>query len=133
MASSIWASLGAWITSVIQRWDDIHGLSDKLSDEVGFCEACIHGKHKRASFNKSSSKSTQPLELVHSDVCGKMSSSSLGGAEYFLIFINDYTHYTWVIPLKRKSDKFVKWKALVENESEKCYTQMVEQSLHPHP
>ena len=61
-----------------------------------------------------------PLEIVHSDVCGKLNTPSLGGAEYFLTFIDDYTHYTWVYTLKHKSevfDKFQKWKALVENES----------------
>ena len=59
-----------------------------------------------------------PLELVHSDVCGKMNSPSLGGGEYFLTFIDDYTHYTWVYILKHKSEvfsKFKKWKALMEN------------------
>ena len=59
-----------------------------------------------------------PLELVHSDVCGKMNSPSLGGGEYFLTFIDDCTHYTWVYVLKHKSEVFKwfqKWKALVEN------------------
>ena len=42
------------------------------------------------------------------------------GGEYFLTFIDDCTHYTWVYVLKHKSevfDKFQKWKALVENVS----------------
>ena len=98
----------------------VHGLDCTLSDQVDFCEACVNGKHKRAPFKSRSSKSTKPLELVHSDVCGKMNTPSLGGGEYFLTFIDDYTHYTWVYVLKRKSevfDKFQKWKALVENES----------------
>ncbi len=89
---------------------------------MGFCEACIHGKHKRSPFKLSTSKSIQPLQLIHSDVCGKMSSRSLGDAEYFVTFIDDYTHYTWIYPLKKKSDvfeTFLRWKAVVENESEK--------------
>ena len=62
----------------------VHGLGSKLSSGIGICETCIHGKHKRSSFKTSRSASTRPLELVHSDVCGKMSSPSLGEAEYFL-------------------------------------------------
>jgi len=60
---------------------------------MDFCEACVQGKQKRASFQSTGSKSGTPLELVHSDVCGKMNAPSLGG-EYFLTFIDDYTHYT---------------------------------------
>ncbi len=59
-----------------------------------------------------------PLELVHSDVCCKMGHNSLGGAEYFLTFVDDYTHYTWVYPIKTKDqtfDMFKMWKAGVEN------------------
>jgi hypothetical protein len=29
-------------------------------------------------------RATAPLELVHSDVCGKINTKSLGGGEYFL-------------------------------------------------
>ena len=68
----------------------------------------------------SSTRCKNPLGLVHSDVCGKMSAESLGGAEYFLTFIDDNTHYMWVYPLKHKDevfDRFLKWKALVEKSS----------------
>ncbi len=100
----------------------VHGLGNKLSGELGFCEACIHGKHKLSPFKLSTSKSIQPLQLIHSDMCGKMSSRSLGDAEYFVTFIDDYTHYTWTYPPKKKSDvfeTFLRWKTVVENESEK--------------
>ena len=89
-------------------------------DKIDFCEACVNGKQKRAPFKSKGSKSTKPLELVHSDVSGKMDTPSLGEGEYFLTFIDDYTHYTWVYVLKWKSevfDKFQNWKALIENES----------------
>ena len=56
--------------------------------------------------------------MVHSDVCGKINSKSLSGAEYFLTFVDDHTRYTWVYALKQKKqvfEKFLEWKALVEN------------------
>ena len=55
--------------------------------------------------------------MVHTDVCGKITNQSLGGAEYFLTFIDDKTHYTWMYALKQKDQvfkKFLEWKALVE-------------------
>ena len=45
-----------------------------------------------------------PLELVHSDVCGKMGQKSMRGAEYFLTLLDDKTHYIWVYPLKTKDE-----------------------------
>jgi len=52
--------------------------------------------------------------------CGKMNARSLGGAEYFLTFIDDKIHYVWVYVLKRKDqvlERFLEWKALVEKSS----------------
>ena len=57
---------------------------------------------------------------VHSDVCGKLNTKSLGGAEYFLTFIDDSTRYVWVYPLKHKDEvfhKFLEWKSPVEKSS----------------
>ena len=56
----------------------------------------------------------EPLDLVHSDLCGKMNEKSLGGAQYFLSFIDDSTHYVWVYFLKSKDQVFLEWKAMVE-------------------
>ena len=63
---------------------------------------------------------TQPLELIHSDVFGKIGTPSLSGGEYFITFTDDYTRHVWVYILKNKSEvfpKFLEWKALVENSS----------------
>ena len=57
------------------------------------------------------------LELIHSDVCGKINSKSLSGAEYFVTFVGDKTRYIWIYVLKCKSQVFQyfqEWKAIVE-------------------
>jgi len=59
------------------------------------------------------------LGLVHSDVFGKINAQSLSGAQYFLMFIEDKTHYVWVYILKYKSEMFnwfLEWKALWKNQ-----------------
>ena len=84
---------------------------------IGFCEECIGGKHHRSRFEASTSQTKEPLELVHSDVCGKMNRKSIGGAEYFLACTDDKSRYSWVYPLKTKDqafDRFLAWKAMVE-------------------
>ena len=82
-------------------------------------QACVEGKlHKNQFPSTGGKRAKQPLELVHGDVCGKIQASSLSGGHYFLTFIDDHTQYVWVYILKNKSEvfeKFVEWKALVEN------------------
>ena len=92
------------------------------SKPIGFCETCIGGKHHRTPFASSITQTTEVLEIVHSDVCGKMQEKSLGGAEYFLTFTDDKTRYTWVYPLKTKDQvfsRFLAWKVLVERQSKR--------------
>ena len=46
------------------------------------------------------------LQLIHNDVCGPMQSPSFGNYLYFMTFIDDYSRYAWVYPLKAKSKVF---------------------------
>ena len=91
------------------------GFDYDVSKEIHFCEPCAQGKHHRSRFP--SKRSEEPLGLVHSDVCGKINTKSLSGAEYFVTFIDDKTHFVWMYVLKHKSqvfEKFLEWKAMVE-------------------
>ena len=101
----------------------VDGYDYDKSKDIDFCESCMEGKHHRSKFPvNESGRAKEPLDLVHSDVCGKMSTKSLSGTEYFLTFIDDYTHYVWVYVLKHKDEvfsKFLEWKALVEKSSGK--------------
>ena len=59
------------------------------------------------------------LELVHSDVCGPMSTQARGGYEYFITFIDDYSRFGYVYLMKQKFEAFEKYKefkAEVENQ-----------------
>ena len=93
------------------------GFDFDAAGELTFCESCPQGKHSRAKFPSSDRRGKEPLDLVHSDLCGKMNEKSLGGAQYFLSFIDDSTRYVWVYFLKSKDqvfEKFLEWKAMVE-------------------
>ncbi len=64
-------------------------------------------------------RANQPLELIHSDVCGPMNVRARGGYEYFVTFIDDYSRYGYVYLMHHKSDTFEKFKeyrAEVENQ-----------------
>ncbi|KAM0059034.1 putative RNA-directed DNA polymerase [Helianthus debilis subsp. tardiflorus] len=60
--------------------------------ETEFCESCVFGKQKRITFVKTGrAPKAQKLELVHSDVYGPTSVSSLGGSRYYVTSIDDST------------------------------------------
>ena len=77
-----------------------------VTNNVGFCEECVGGKHHRSHFEASKTHASEPLELVHTDVCRKMREKSIGGAEYFITFIDEKTHYSWIYFLKTKDQAF---------------------------
>ena len=58
--------------------------------------------------------------MIHSDICGPMSSPSLSGCLYYVLFIDDYSRKSWIYFLKVKSEtfnKFKEFKALIENQT----------------
>lgn len=82
-----------------------------LESSNQLCEACVLGKQHRDPFAVGKSRrATQPLQLVHSDICGPMETESHGGNRYFITFIDDYSRKFWVYFLKQKSDAFTVFK-----------------------
>ena len=63
------------------------------------------------------------IELVHTDVCGPMATQAKGGYKYFITFTNDYSRYSYMYLMRRKSkafEKFKEFRAEVENQLGKC-------------
>ena len=80
------------------------------------------GKNVKKTFPSSESKAKGILEIIHSDVCGPMSSSSLSRYVYYVSFNDDYSRKTWIYFMKNKDEvfsKFKEFKALIENHTEK--------------
>jgi hypothetical protein len=99
----------------------VTGLPYFKVDHKGMCKGCAQRKNIKNHFPKSDSKAGV-LELIHSDVCGRMPSTSLSGYVYYVSFNDDYSCKTWVYFLKSKDEvlgKFKEFKALIENLSER--------------
>ena len=71
------------------------------------CEACMAGKLNTTPFpKKSSHRASRIGQIIHSDVVGPMQTLSRSGSRYFVTFIDDYSRYVTVFPMKHKSDVF---------------------------
>ena len=88
------------------------------------CESCLEGKITKRPFTGKWLRVKEPLELIHSDVCGPINVKARGGYEYFVTFIDDYSRYGYVYLMQRKSETFEKFKefrAEVENQLGKTF------------
>ena len=89
-----------------------------IKDNV--CDACQLGKQIKGSFKSKNQISTsRPLQLIHMDLFGPISTSSLGGSKYAFVIVDDYSRYTWTYFSAHKSEcfrYFSKFCKLVQNE-----------------
>ena len=67
------------------------------------CHACQLGCHVRLPFSASTSRTTRPFELVHCDLWTSPVLSN-SGFKYYLVIVDDFSHYIWTFPLRNKSD-----------------------------
>ena len=65
-----------------------------MSKENFDCVSCQLGKQLVLPFNTSESISTDVFNLIHSDVWGPSSVSNIGGSQYFVVIVDDYSCYS---------------------------------------
>jgi hypothetical protein len=71
----------------------------------GLYHACQLGRHTRLPFPNSSSWAEQAFVLVNCDLWTSP-VISLFGYKYYLVILDDYSHFLWTFPLRLKSDTF---------------------------
>jgi transposase InsO family protein len=85
------------------------------------CVACQKGKQTRERFpHKSTSRTTTPLVLVHTDICGPLPVPSLARSEYFILFTDDFSRKSWIYFLRTKDqalEKFQLFRNMIEKQT----------------
>ncbi|PKU61899.1 Retrovirus-related Pol polyprotein from transposon TNT 1-94 [Dendrobium catenatum] len=76
------------------------------------CISCNSAKSHKIVFNKNVSITTSPFELIHTDVWGPAPHCSLDGHRYYVVFIDDYTRYSWIYLMYTKQKTLSKFKLL---------------------
>ena len=62
------------------------------------------------------------MEIIHIDICGPFTPSTLGGYKYFITFIDDFSRYGYIFLIHEKSealDMFKIYKVEIELKQEK--------------
>ena len=71
------------------------------------CESCQYAKLHRVHLSpRVNKRASAPLKFVHSDVWGLCLVLSPTGFKYLVIFVDDFSHGTWLYPMKSHSKLF---------------------------
>ena len=68
------------------------------------CDVCIQTNQHCVSFPSQPYKPTQPFTLLHSDVWDPSKVTTSPGKRWFVTFIDDHSHLTWVYLIIDKSE-----------------------------
>jgi hypothetical protein len=87
---------------------DVIGVND--ADRSTYCPECEAASHHRNPIpSETQTRSDQVLGRVFSDVC-ELQTVSSEGYKYFITFVDDFSRYLTVYPMKNKSDALDKFK-----------------------
>lgn len=99
--------------------DLVKGVTFNVSDEFPVCESCARGGIPPTPFPEGAKRSEEPLGVVHTDVRGPMRTASLGGAKYFVTFVDDRSRWVEVHFAKGRGEvrgAFFKYRERCEEE-----------------
>ncbi|CAI7839145.1 unnamed protein product [Closterium sp. NIES-54] len=68
------------------------------------CIPCVEGRQRAAPHSSEFPPTEAPLQTLHMDVWGPARVRGQGHERYFLLVVDDYSHYTTVFPLRSKGD-----------------------------
>jgi hypothetical protein len=79
---------------------------NKVPTNSSICLACQLGRHVRLPFSPSITNTHRAFELIHCDLWTSP-VESVSGYKYFLVILDDFTHYVWIFPLRQISEVFL--------------------------
>lgn len=83
----------------------VDGIGQLKNDIDGVCEPCTYGKQiSKPFYSRGGERSSRVLQLIHSDVCGPITPPTHNGKRYFVTFMDDFTHFTVVNLMEKKSE-----------------------------
>ncbi|GJY54237.1 retrovirus-related pol polyprotein from transposon TNT 1-94 [Tanacetum coccineum] len=106
----------------LAKQNKVLGLPSLVYSKDKSCTACEKGKHHRASFKTKQNFSIRKcLYLLHMDLFGQVSPMSINHEKYTIVNVDEYSRYTWVYFLKKKSqapEMIMSFIEMVENQND---------------
>jgi transposase InsO family protein len=97
------------------KHDLVRGLKDVTFENDKLCSACQAEKQVGNIHPKKSMMSTtKAFELLHMDLFGPITYTSIGGNKYGFMIVDNFTRYTRVFFLVDKSDVFATFKTFIK-------------------
>ncbi|GJS53349.1 retrovirus-related pol polyprotein from transposon TNT 1-94 [Tanacetum coccineum] len=106
----------------LSKQNKVIGLPSLVYSKDKPCTACEKWKHHRASFKtKQNFCIKKCLHLLHMDLFGPISPMSINHEKYTLVIVDEYSRYTWVYFLRKKSqapEMIMSFIRMVENQND---------------
>ncbi|GJU42573.1 retrovirus-related pol polyprotein from transposon TNT 1-94 [Tanacetum coccineum] len=106
----------------LEKQNKVLGLPSLVYSKDKPCSACEKGKHHRASLKTKQNFSIRKcLHLLHMDLFRPVSPMSIYHEKYTLVIVDEYSRYTWVHFLRKKSQapemimSFIRMKGIYQN------------------
>jgi hypothetical protein len=102
------------------KGEHILGLTNVHVETDKICSACQGGRQVGTHHpHKNIVTTKRPLELLHMDVFDPIAYINIDGSKYCLVIVDDYSRFTWVFFLHKKSqtqETFKKFLRRAQNE-----------------
>lgn len=73
---------------------------------LSICVSCQSRKSCKLPFSNSNNINDLPLQKIHCDLWGLAPNVSTQNFRFYVLFTDDFSRFTWLFPLKHKSDFF---------------------------
>ncbi|KAJ0779315.1 putative RNA-directed DNA polymerase [Helianthus annuus] len=93
---------GAQVLDILSRTFHFSCNKDNMSN---LCNSCQLANSKRLPFHASNSFTFAPFDIIHCDLWTSPIPSK-SGYKYYMVLIDNFSHFVWVYPLKFKSEAF---------------------------
>ncbi|WVZ85245.1 hypothetical protein U9M48_032192, partial [Paspalum notatum var. saurae] len=99
------AHVGMSTLKKVMKKDLVRGLKDITFEKDKLCSACQAGKQVANTHpSKTFMSTSRTLELLHMDLFGPTTYTSIGGNNYGFVIVDDFLRYTWVYFLEDKTE-----------------------------
>ncbi|WVZ62398.1 hypothetical protein U9M48_012154 [Paspalum notatum var. saurae] len=99
------AHVGMNTLKKVMKKDLVRGLKDITFEKDKLCSVCQAGKQVANTHpSKTFMSTSRPLELLHMDLFGPTTYTSIGGNNYGFVIVDDFSRYTWVYFLEDKTE-----------------------------